>query len=170
MADVHIGDGTTFWPVIEAVHDAAGISPDHGPDIGLNKLATLVVDQAVVERLVSILGLSYHTFSIDELFWAVRRWLETMTERHGPICWVVDDIHWAEPTFLTLLQHVVETAIGHPIFVICSARHELLDRERDWGRMAAGSSLRHWRMQMPARSSPTFSAAVGSQRTSPIAW
>jgi class 3 adenylate cyclase/tetratricopeptide (TPR) repeat protein len=127
------GDGTTFWPVIEAVRDAAGINPDDGPDVGFEKLGTLAGDRAVVERLASILGLSQDTFSLDELFWAVRRWLETMTERHGPICWVVDDIHWAEPTFLTLLQHVVETATGHPIFVVCSARRELLDRALDWG-------------------------------------
>jgi class 3 adenylate cyclase/tetratricopeptide (TPR) repeat protein len=127
------GEGTTFWPVIEAVRDAAGINPDDGPDVGLDKLAALAVDGAIVERFASILGLSQDTFSIDELFWAVRRWLETMTERHGPICWVVDDIHWAEPTFLTLLQHVIETAIDHPIFIVCSARRELLDRALDWG-------------------------------------
>jgi class 3 adenylate cyclase/tetratricopeptide (TPR) repeat protein len=127
------GDGTTFWPAIEAVRDAAGISPEDGPDAGREKLVALVVDEAVVERLASILGLSEDPFSIDELFWAVRRWLETMADRNGPICWVVDDIHWAEPTFLTLLQHVVESAVGHPIFIVCSARHELLDRARDWG-------------------------------------
>ena len=128
------GEGTTFWPVIEAVRDAAGISPDDGPDVGFVKLTALIADHEVVERLASILGLSQDTFSIDELFWAVRRWLEMTAERHGPMCWVVDDIHWAEPTFLTLLQHVVESATGHAIFVVCSARHDLLDRALDWGR------------------------------------
>ena len=55
------GDGTTFWPVIEAVRDAAGISPDDGPEVGLDKLASLVVDPDVVERFASILGLSQRT-------------------------------------------------------------------------------------------------------------
>ena len=60
------GDGTTFWPVIEAVRDAAGISPDDGPDVGLASYR--LVDSAVVERFASILGLSQEPFSVDELF------------------------------------------------------------------------------------------------------
>jgi len=126
------GDGITFWPVIEAARGAASIGVDDTPEIGRAKLDDLIAEPNVVARLASVLGLSEETFSVDELFWAVRRWLETMTERHGPIVWVVDDIHWAEPTFLALLQHLVETAIGHPIFVVCSARHDLLDRAPDW--------------------------------------
>ncbi|HEX5039442.1 MAG TPA: adenylate/guanylate cyclase domain-containing protein [Candidatus Limnocylindria bacterium] len=127
------GEGITFWPVIEAVRNAARVGPDDSAEIGMAKLTELVADAAVVARLASVIGLSEETFSVDELFWAVRRWLETMSERTGPIVWVVDDIHWAEPTFLALLQHLEDEAIGHPIFVICSARHDLLDRAADWG-------------------------------------
>jgi class 3 adenylate cyclase len=127
------GEGITFWPVIEAIRNAADINPDDTPEAALEKLGAVIGDDAVVARLASIIGFSQEAFSVDELFWAVRRWLETMAERDGPIVWVVDDIHWAEPTFLTLIQHLEETAIGHPIFIICSARHDLLDRAPDWG-------------------------------------
>jgi class 3 adenylate cyclase/tetratricopeptide (TPR) repeat protein len=128
------GDGITFWPVIEAVRNATRIGPDDTSEVGTRKLGELIADQAVVARLASVIGLSQETFSVDELFWAVRRWLEMMAERDGPVAWVVDDIHWAEPTFLALLQHLEETAIGHPIFIICSARHDLLDRAPEWAR------------------------------------
>jgi class 3 adenylate cyclase/tetratricopeptide (TPR) repeat protein len=128
------GDGITFWPVSEAVRNAARIGPDDTPEVGIHKLGELIADQAAIARLASVIGLSQETFSVDELFWAVRRWLEMMAERDGPVAWVVDDIHWAEPTFLALLQHLEETAIGHPIFIICSARHDLLDRAPEWAR------------------------------------
>ena len=44
-------------------------------------------------------------FPIEEMFWGVRRLLETLAARPaaGP---GVDDIHWAEPTFLDLIEHL----------------------------------------------------------------
>ena len=127
------GDGITFWPIIEAVRDAAGIGADDSPDVALARLVGQSADAAVVDRLGSVLGLTREAYSIDELFWAVRRWLETIAEQNGPTVWVVDDIHWAEPTFLSLLEHLVESVTEQPLFILCSARHDLLDRAPDWG-------------------------------------
>jgi len=125
------GDGITFWPVIEAVRDAAGIGADDTPDVAMARLIGTGPDAAMAARLGSLLGLSDETFSVDELFWAVRTWLQSLAERR-PVVWVVDDIHWAEPTLLELLSHLVESATTHPISILCSARHDLLDRMPDW--------------------------------------
>ena len=46
---------------------------------------------------------------------------------------VVDDLQWAEPAFLDLVEHVADLSRGAPIFVLCIARTELLDVRPGWG-------------------------------------
>ena len=43
----------------------------------------------------------------EEIFWAVRRLLEALAARQ-PLVVVFDDIHWAEPTLLDLVEHVAD--------------------------------------------------------------
>ncbi len=44
----------------------------------------------------------------------------------------LDDIHWAEPTLLDLIEYLGEWAEG-PILVVCLARGDLLDAHPGWG-------------------------------------
>ena len=53
--------------------------------------------------------------------------------RRRPLVVVVDDIHWAEPTLLDLIDHVADWSRDAPILVVCPARPELLDVRRGWG-------------------------------------
>jgi tetratricopeptide (TPR) repeat protein len=46
---------------------------------------------------------------------------------------VFDDIHWAEPTFLDLVEHVADLSRQAPLLLLCLARPELLDRRPGWG-------------------------------------
>ena len=46
---------------------------------------------------------------------------------------VWDDIQWAEPTFLDLIEHITDWSRGAPIFVLCVARPELLQLRPAWG-------------------------------------
>ena len=46
---------------------------------------------------------------------------------------VVDDLHWAELTFLDLIEHLVDLSRGFPILIIGIARPELLDTRPGWG-------------------------------------
>jgi predicted ATPase len=46
----------------------------------------------------------------------------------------VDDLQWAEPMLLDLLEHVVELSRDGPILVLCTARLELLEERPSWGR------------------------------------
>jgi tetratricopeptide (TPR) repeat protein len=61
----------------------------------------------------------------------VRRLLEHLAAR-GPVVLVVDDIHWAETTFLDLLGHLLAETESQ-LFVLCTARNDLLERQPDWG-------------------------------------
>jgi tetratricopeptide (TPR) repeat protein len=126
------GRGITFWPIVEIVRVAAGIAEDDPPERAVTRLAGLVGDDAVVERLAAVTGLSPASFPLAESFWAVRRLVEILAERE-PLVLVIDDIHWAEPTLLDLLSHVAEAGVTAPVLLLCTARHELLEGRPDWG-------------------------------------
>jgi predicted ATPase len=44
---------------------------------------------------------------------------------------VIEDLHWAEPTFLDLLDYLTGTAT-EPILFLCLARPELVERRPEW--------------------------------------
>ena len=46
---------------------------------------------------------------------------------------VFDDLQWAEPLFLDLIEHVSDWSRDAPIFVLCVARPELLELRPGWG-------------------------------------
>jgi hypothetical protein len=54
-----------------------------------------------------------------------------------PLVVVFEDIQWAEPTFLDLVEHVADLSRGAPIFLLCIARPELLESRPTWGRREA---------------------------------
>jgi tetratricopeptide (TPR) repeat protein len=45
---------------------------------------------------------------------------------------VLEDLHWAEPTLLDLLEQVVERTEGVPLLVLATARPDLLERRPQW--------------------------------------
>jgi class 3 adenylate cyclase/tetratricopeptide (TPR) repeat protein len=63
---------------------------------------------------------------------AFRRLLEERASGRPQVV-VFDDIHWAEPTFLELVEHVADLSRGAPILLLCVARTELLDAQPGWG-------------------------------------
>src|SRR5207249_1820495 len=49
------------------------------------------------------------------------------------LIFVFDDVHWAEPTFLDLVEHLADWSRGAPILLLCMARPDLLDVRSSWG-------------------------------------
>jgi class 3 adenylate cyclase/tetratricopeptide (TPR) repeat protein len=127
------GEGLTFWPLAEIARDAADISDDEG-GTALTKLIELVGEDArdVAERIAGVMGLTSATYPLQETFWAVRRFLELLAGGE-PLIVLIDDIHWAEPTFLDLLKVLATTEVEAPIVLACSARPELFDVHPEWG-------------------------------------
>ena len=60
-----------------------------------------------------------------ELAWLFRRFCEA-SARERPLVLVFDDVHWAEPTFLELVEHLADKGDGADL-VVCLAREELLE-------------------------------------------
>jgi class 3 adenylate cyclase/predicted ATPase len=63
---------------------------------------------------------------------AVRRLLEERAATRPQVV-ILDDLQWAEPVFVDLVEHVADLSRGAPIFLLCIARTELLDSRPDWG-------------------------------------
>jgi len=53
--------------------------------------------------------------------------------RDRPLAVVLDDLQWAEPALLDLVEQVAESSREAPILVVCIARPELLDDRPTWG-------------------------------------
>jgi class 3 adenylate cyclase/tetratricopeptide (TPR) repeat protein len=134
------GEGITFFPVADVVRQAVGAG-DVGAGVG-----RLVEDAErapmVVQRLAGLLGESGEPVATEETFWAVRTLFEGIAHRN-PLVVVFDDIHWGEPTFLDLVEHVADWSKDAPILLLCVARPEMLDHRPAWGggKMNASSIL-----------------------------
>ncbi|HJV04787.1 MAG TPA: adenylate/guanylate cyclase domain-containing protein, partial [Actinomycetota bacterium] len=130
------GEGITFWPVVEVVHQAAGISAEDPPDVASDKLRSMIGDHhdadLIHQRVAQVVGLVADSAVPEETFWGIRRLLESMA-RDRPIVLVFDDVHWGEPTFLDLVDHLADWTRDAAILVCCLSRTELLDARPGWG-------------------------------------
>jgi class 3 adenylate cyclase/tetratricopeptide (TPR) repeat protein len=106
------GEGISYWPVTEVVKR--------------------LVPDGTTGPLASILGDESTPSSPDEIAWAYRKLLESQAAER-PVIVVFDDVHWGEPTFLDLVEHVADLSRGAPILLLCMARPELLDTRPAWG-------------------------------------
>jgi class 3 adenylate cyclase/tetratricopeptide (TPR) repeat protein len=127
------GEGITFWPLIEIARDAAHIADDDRVDEARRKLGDVLGPEAadVADRIASVIGLSEVSYPIQETFWAARRLLEVVAAS-GPLVTVIDDIHWAEPTFFDLLTYLTEAGSDAAVLIVCLSRPELLEQRPSW--------------------------------------
>jgi predicted ATPase len=139
------GDGITYWPLKEAIGEAAGLTGEESAQDARASVCTLVGSvpdaELVVERVAETIGLSEAVSEHRGAMWAARRLLEEMA-RKQPLVVVFDDIQWAEPTFLDLVEDIVHEATEAPMLILCMARPELLDIRLSWASpTGAGSQV-----------------------------
>jgi DNA-binding SARP family transcriptional activator len=121
------GEGITFWPLRQLVHQLAG-GADHAR---VRKLLAAEPDSDLVaSRLASALEPSSSNTAIEELFLAARRLLES-SARRCPLLVILEDLHWAEAAFLDLVENVAVAKA--PLFLLCLARPEIHERRPGWG-------------------------------------
>ena len=137
------GEGITYWPVIEVlkgiaaiqhVDDAAETARKLGdlieslPTDDSDELRTIAV---AVSNVVGAPTTPQGTYTVDEitqaeLHWGIKRVFELLAVER-PLVLVFEDLHWAEPTFLELLQAIADEGGGAPILLLASARPEVRD-------------------------------------------
>jgi hypothetical protein len=106
------GAGATFLPLLSALRR---VEP-----------SAVLADESdgalVLERLAALRG-GADTASLGESYWAVRRLLEVLATTR-PVVLVLDDLHWAEPALLDLVDYLADRAAA-PLLLLCLARPEV---------------------------------------------
>ena len=130
------GEGITYWPVAEAIRAALGVQVFDAPEEVAAQLDRVVAGDehaaAIAHRLGEILGIGEGVGGAEEAPWAIRRFLEILAAER-PLVAIWEDIHWAEPAFLDVVDHIVDWSRDAPIMLVCTARPEFLDARTDWG-------------------------------------
>ncbi len=130
------GDGITYWPIVEIVKQASGIGDTDTPEDARARLdaAFGAGDDGprTVERIAQLMGLSDVPAPAEETRWAIRRLIETLATSK-PVVVVFDDVQWAQPTFLDLIEHIAEWSRDAPILLVVVSRPDLLELRPNWG-------------------------------------
>ena len=157
------GEGITWLPLAEALRPALGLAEFALPDEAAAAVRVAAAGEgpdaaAVAAGLGGVLGLE-GSGSAEQTAWAVRRLLESRA-RSRPVVLVLDDVHWAEPALLDLVEHVAERAEG-PLLLLCMARPELLDARPGWGPGAGTAEAVHLGPLAPADADALVGALLG---------
>ena len=119
------GEGITYWPLAEILQ-ALG-----GEGIVRDLLRDDENAALVAERIFGTVGTTEPSGAPEETFWAFRRLFEALA-REQPLIAVVDELQWAEPTLLDLLEYILTFAAVEPILLLCLTRPELFDDRPSW--------------------------------------
>jgi class 3 adenylate cyclase len=133
------GEGISVWALGEIVKAHAGVLESDDPESAREKLAASVeslVENAaerawIAGELARLVGAGERGGERDESFAAWRAFLEAIAAQR-PLVVVVEDLHWADPTLLAFLEHLVEWSAGVPLLVLCTARPELHELHPAW--------------------------------------
>ena len=118
----------TFAPIAQLIREATGLSDDADADAARAAIGSLLPETEseharIADVLAGLVGAA-PTRSVEETFWAIRRLVESVAANQ-PLVVVIDDIQWAEPLFLDLLEHLAEWVSGVAFVLLCLARPEL---------------------------------------------
>jgi DNA-binding SARP family transcriptional activator/predicted Zn-dependent protease len=138
------GEGITYWPIAEAVRAEARIPDDAEATAARDALRALVAgagdSDRIADGLADILGVGNVTLAEGEAFWSVRRLLEELAAER-PTVLLVEDVHWAEPTLLDLLDGLVDWLRDSPLLIVCTTRPDIYERRTGWGGRPGATTL-----------------------------
>ncbi len=144
------GSGVTLWPLAEMLKaEAVVLDSDRSAEASakIEQLVVTSVDADLVvepSRTAAALASTIGLRSADDPLGAldprdlyrelVASWRALLASigRRGPVVVVVEDLHWADPTMLDVLDELAERLDG-PILFLCTARSDLLRSRPDWG-------------------------------------
>jgi class 3 adenylate cyclase/tetratricopeptide (TPR) repeat protein len=129
------GEGITYWPLAEVVRQAAGIGDPDSVGEARARISTLLAGEPRGSRVASVLwqalGLAEGAASSADIAWAARKFLEALA-RERPLVVCLDELQWAEESFLDLIESVVARSRAAPILLLGLARPEFLRQRPGW--------------------------------------
>jgi DNA-binding SARP family transcriptional activator/tetratricopeptide (TPR) repeat protein len=123
---VSYGRGATYLPMAEIIREIRarpGLPRLLAGDEHAELIAARLADLARETGAVAAGG---------ETFWAVRRVVEALAGKK-PVVIVLEDLHWAEPTLLDLIDYLTAQVSDAPVLLLALARPELLEARTVWG-------------------------------------
>jgi DNA-binding SARP family transcriptional activator len=125
---VSYGEGATFLPLADIIRQSTSDNPRR-------EIAALLAGDEnaglIADHVTQLIGAADGVASTGEVFWAVRRFLEALALRR-PLVIVLEDVHWAEPTLLDLVEYLSAWTADAPVLVVCLARPDLLEQRPGW--------------------------------------
>ncbi|MGE5226548.1 MAG: ATP-binding protein [Planctomycetaceae bacterium] len=144
------GDGITYWPLAEILKSHAGILDSDPGGLAVEKVRKAGRDLLTTEvsadparataALAYTIGLEDPEVSFTsldpkdvraELHGAWRSFF-TALALDGPVVVVVEDIHWADPALLDLLEELADRVPG-PVLFLAPSRPDLTATRPTWG-------------------------------------
>src|SRR5258706_2196530 len=142
------GRGITYWPLVEMVQQDTGISISDERGTALQRLDQRLEESmrddpdraATRARLSVMLGLETPAAVMpdtppdrlaNEISWGMRRYLEAVA-RLSPLVVVVDDLQWADPQVVTIVEQLPLRLGEAAILMVCVSRPEFLEAHREW--------------------------------------
>jgi DNA-binding SARP family transcriptional activator len=137
------GEGVSFWALGEMVKGEAGILESDTTQEADRKLRQAVhrtvEDPAEAAGVGTYLGALIGLGGAEpttadrrrETFAAWGRFLELLADE-CPLVLVFEDLHWADEALLDFVDELVDRVSGVPLFIVATARPELLERRPGW--------------------------------------
>ena len=166
------GQGITFWPIREMVHEAAGIDDHDGPAQARERIAALLAgadvseSARIVDHVAETIGLAEGAADPEQTFWAARRLFEILAEER-PLVLLLDDVHWAEPGLLDLVEYIADWSRDAPILLLCVGRVELLEARPAWGGGKLAATMIQLEALNPAESDELVVGLLGRANLDP---
>jgi class 3 adenylate cyclase/tetratricopeptide (TPR) repeat protein len=144
------GDGITYWPLAEILKAHASILDTDPTDLAIEKVRKagrdLLTPEVSPDPERASAALAY-TIGIQDpdVSFATLEPKDVRTEVHaawrsfftalgarGPVVAVIEDIHWADPALLDLLDELTDRVQG-PVVFLCPSRPDLTATRPGWG-------------------------------------
>ncbi len=152
------GEGVTYWPLAEILKGLAGVRDSDPPQTTVERILAFGVDvltpdvaaepRKVAAALAYTVGVEDPEFSlrtaepreIRSKTHAAWRSLFSALAARSPLIVVIEDVHWADPALLELVEDLAERVVG-PAMFICPTRPELAEQRPQWGARRNVSSI-----------------------------
>ena len=122
------GQGITYWPLAEILKEHLGILESDSPAEVRRRLGS----REILGLTLGLdLGLDLHPLAARDRHQAA--WVAFLSElaRERPVVVLVEDVHWAEPPLLELIERLAQEVTG-PLLLITTARPDFFDGRTAW--------------------------------------
>jgi class 3 adenylate cyclase len=122
------GQGITYWPLAEVLKEHLGILESDSPAEVRHRLGT----REILGLTLGLdLALDLHPLAARDRHQAA--WVAFLSElaRERPVVLLVEDVHWAEPPLLDLIERLGQEVAG-PLLLITTARPDFFDGRTAW--------------------------------------